>query len=350
MSHPHLCELLPEELEAFALSQGIALRPDEARRLLAARFQRAGHDPRPKPVSRAKTDAVHAACRGGELALVERVDDPFDGFAKYLFRAPDGALFEAVRIPLHKPGRFSVCLSSQVGCAMQCAFCATGRLGLARNLDAWEMVASFLAVRDEAPGRVTGALFQGQGEPFQNYDEVVRAARVLSHPCGAHISARAITISTVGIVPAIHRFAREALPFKLIVSLTSVVAERRARLLPVASRWSLEELADALRAVQAANGQRVTLGWVLVGGENHDEAEIAGLLRHFDGVRLCVNLIDVNDPRAGGLRRATDAERDAFVDRLVALRVPFIRRYSGGTGRHAACGMLASRRFEASEA
>ncbi len=101
------------------------------------------------------------------------------------------ALSEAVRIPLHKPGCFSVCLSSQVGCAMGCTFCATGRLGLTRNLAAWEMVAACLTVRDEAPGRTTGVVFQGQGEPFHNYDEVIRAARVLSHPCGGKISAAA---------------------------------------------------------------------------------------------------------------------------------------------------------------
>lgn len=345
----HLLSLVPEELEAHAAAHGIALRPDEARRLLAARFAHAGHDPRPEPVGRKKIAAVEAVCRDARLALVERVHDPADGFVKYLFRAPDGLFFEAVRIPLHKPGRFSVCLSTQVGCAMRCAFCATGRLGLARNLEAWEMVASFLAVRDEAPGRVTGALFQGQGEPLQNTDEVLRAARVLSHPCGAHVAGRAITISTVGLVPGILRLAREKQPYKLIVSVTSLVAERRLRLLPVAAQTSVAELAAALRAWHGATGQRITLGWVLIGGENHDAAEVAGILEHFAGVPVCLNLIDVNDAREGGLRRATDAERGALLDRLSALRIPFIRRYSGGAERHAACGMLAAVRWDGSK-
>ncbi len=263
---------------------------------------------------------------------------------KYLFRSPDGALSEAVRIPLKRPGAFSVCLSSQVGCAMGCTFCATGRLGLRRDLEAWEIVAAFLAVRDEAPGRTTGAVFQGQGEPFHNYDAVIRAARVLSHPCGGRISGEAITISTVGLVPGIRRFAGEGHPYRLIVSLTSALPGRRAELLPAASRWSLEELAAAIREYAAGLRGRMPVAWVVMGGVNTGADEVEALRRLLGDVRLRVNLIDVNDPRPGGFRRADDAERGAFMDRLQVLGVPIVRRYSGGFARHAACGMLAATR------
>jgi 23S rRNA (adenine2503-C2)-methyltransferase len=262
---------------------------------------------------------------------------------KYLFRLPDGALSEAVRIPLEKPGRFSVCLSSQIGCAMECVFCETGRLGFSRNLAAWEIVGQFLAVRDEAPGRISGAVFQGQGEPFQNYDNVIQAARVLSHPCGGSVAGRNITISTVGIATQIRRYAREKHPYRLIVSLTSAIAEKRRRLLPVAGRVPLEELAEAVREYASGAKGRMTLAWVLLSGENSGPEEAAEIQRLFGGLPLRINLIDVNDPRPDGFQRASDEERKRFMNDLQILRAPIVRRYSGGTNAHAACGMLASR-------
>ncbi|MCB9764390.1 MAG: radical SAM protein [Alphaproteobacteria bacterium] len=293
--------------------------------------------------------AVRAAALEGfdrhDLEVIERIEDPTDGSLRYLFRCDDGALVEAVRIPLLQPGHFTVCLSSQAGCAMACDFCATGRLGFGRNLRAWEIVAQLMVVRREAPGRVTGAVFMGQGEPFHNYDAVIQAARVLAHPCGGRVAQKAITISTVGLVPQIRRFTAEGHRFRLIVSMTSAIQERRRGLLPVAGRWDLAELADALRAHHEATGARVTVAWVLLGGVNTDPAEVEALAALLDGVPFKINLIDVNDARADGYRRASDAERDAFIDALQALRVPVVRRFSVGRGRHSACGMLASRRL-----
>jgi 23S rRNA (adenine2503-C2)-methyltransferase len=345
---PHLLGMLPDNLSAHLQHHGIVARDDEVRRLLVHAFlpEKA---PAPRhPVARRLQDAVAAVTDRRRLEVVERVTDPADQFVKYLLRSPDGALSEAVRIPLHKPGCYSVCLSSQVGCAMQCRFCATGRLGLSRNLAAWEMVSAFLTVRDEAPGRVTGAVFQGQGEPFHNYDEVIQAARVIAHPSGAQISARAITISTVGLVPQIRRYTAERHPFRLIVSLSSALAERRAHLLPVAGRFTLEEVADAIREYARACGERVTIAWVLMGGVNSGPEEAEALVRLLADVPLRINLIDVNDARAqeeGGYVRASDEERHAFMSHLQALRAPIVRRYSGGAARHAACGMLASLRL-----
>lgn len=286
---------------------------------------------------------MESGCRWDRLEQVEKVQDPADGFVKYLFRSPDGALSEAVRIPLHRPGCFTVCLSSQVGCAMGCAFCATARLGFRRNLEAWEMVAAFLAIRDEADGRVTGVVFQGQGEPLANYDAVIRAAGVLSHPCMGRVSGDAITISTVGLVPQIRRYAKEGHRFRLIVSLTSAIPERRASLLPVAGRQDLGELAAAIREyASAGHFGRTTVAWVVLSGVNTGADEVEALRALLGDVRLRLNLIDVNDPRPDGFRRAGPEELSAFMDRLQALRVPIVRRYSGGQATHAACGMLAS--------
>jgi len=344
---PSLLGLLPEEVAASLRDAGVPCDDGDVRRLYASVVADGAPEPAPRvPVRRTLREAVGATFAWDRLQVLERAEDPDDGFVKYLFRSPDGALSEAVRIPLEKPGSFTVCLSSQVGCAMACDFCATGRLGLVRNLKAWEIVAAFLTVRDEAPGRVTGAVFMGQGEPFANYDEVLRACRVLSHPCGGRVSRDAITVSTVGLTEKIRRFTREGHKYRLIVSLHSAVPERRRTLLPVVGERSLDDLAAAIREHAAATGGRVTVAWTLLGGVNTGEDEARALQELLGDVPLRLNLIDVNDARDDGYRRATDAERDRFVDALQPLRAPIVSRYSGGQKRHAACGMLAATRWD----
>ncbi|MEO8216389.1 MAG: radical SAM protein [Acidobacteriota bacterium] len=342
---PHLYGMLPDDLTSFLRGRGVAVRDGESRRILGHAVAR-GLDgfPLARPVPRVLADAVALLVDRRPLEIVERAIDPSDNFVKYLFRLRDGAMVEAVRIPLERPGRFTVCLSSQAGCAMRCAFCATGRLGLVRNLRPWEIVGQFLAVRNEAPGLVTGALFQGQGEPLHNYDAVMTAAAILSEPCAGRVAAKAITISTVGMVPGILRMARELRPYRLIVSMTSAIDDVRRTLLPAASSWTVEELAAAVRTYQASLGRRVTLAWVVLGGVNTNSEEVAALRRLFAGVPIKVNLIDVNDARPDGFRRATPSELDRFRDELRTLEMPIVRRYSGGAARHAACGMLASLR------
>jgi 23S rRNA (adenine2503-C2)-methyltransferase len=342
---PHLFGMLPENLAPHLRANGVAVRDAEARRILAHAVAE-GRDgyPEARPVPKSVMSAVDALVDRSLPEIVERATDPADGFVKYLFRLRDGALAEAVRIPLEAPGRFTVCLSSQAGCAMGCTFCATGRLGLTRSLEPWEIVAQLVAVRREAPGEVTGAVFQGQGEPLHNYDAVMRAAAILAHPCGGRIAAKAITISTVGLVPAIRRFTRERQPYRLIVSLTSAIDARRQSLLPSASAWPVRELAGAIRDYQQSTGGRATVAWVVLGGINTGSDEVEALRALFEGVALRLNLIDVNDARPDGFRRADDAELSRFRDELRTLGIPVVRRYSGGAARHAACGMLAGMR------
>jgi 23S rRNA (adenine2503-C2)-methyltransferase len=344
-ARPHLFGMLPADLATFLRERGVAIRDDESRRILAHAITRgrAGF-PVERPVPKRVEAALEELTDRRPIEILERATDPSDGFVKYLFRLHDGALAEAVRIPLEKKDHFSVCLSSQAGCAMGCLFCATGRMGLQRHLEAWEIVAQFVAVRDEAPGRVSGAVFQGQGEPLHNFDAVAQTARVLSHSCGGAISGSAITISTVGLVPGILKLANDPPPWRLIVSFTSAIDAKRRALIPTGGAWSVEEIAGAVRSYQRAVGGRVTIAWVLLGGVNHGQDEVDALRRVFDGVPLRFNLIDVNDARPDGFRRATDAEREAFRDALQVLGAPVVRRYSGGVARHAACGMLASTR------
>lgn len=340
----NLFGMLPETLASHLRANGVVVRDGEARRMIAHVMRGRDGFPASRPVPRHVEEAVGKFTSRDRLEIVERVTDPSDEFVKYLFRSRDGALIEAVRIPLEVPGRFTICLSSQAGCAMGCTFCATGRLGLTRSLEAWEIVAQFVAVRDEAPGEVRGAVFQGQGEPLHNYNAVMRAAEILAHPCGGRIAAKAITISTAGLVPAIHRFASERRPYRLIVSMTSAVDERRRALLPSASAWPVRELADAVRTYQGSIGGRATIAWVVLGGINTGRDEVDALRALFDGVPLRLNLIDVNDARPNGFKRASDDELSRFRDELRTLGIPVVRRYSGGAAKHAACGMLAGER------
>ncbi len=293
-------------------------------------------------LSKARAAELRERGRLDRLEILDRRRSSVDPFVKYLFRSTDGRLFEAVRIPLEKP-RFSVCLSSQVGCALGCLFCETGRLGFSRNLEPWEMVEQALSVRRESPERpTTGVVFQGQGEPLQNYDNVMQAARVLRDPCGARIGADRITISTVGLLPQIERYTEEGHPYRLILSLTSAFTEKRERLIPVTARYGVPELAGAMRRLAASRGGPVQLAWVLISGYNTGPEEARELGRLFHGARVRLSLIDVNDA-SGGFVRAGDAERGRFLSALAENGIGFVRRYSGGPDIDAACGLLAAR-------
>jgi 23S rRNA (adenine2503-C2)-methyltransferase len=292
-------------------------------------------------LSRARATEILARASTERLTTLDRRVDLADGFVKYLFRAGDGALFETVRIPLEKP-RWSVCVSSQSGCGLGCAFCATGRLGLNRNLEPWEIVEQVLAVRREGPERpVSGVVFQGQGEPLQNYDAVLQAAAILRDPNGLRIRGEAITISTVGLLPAIERFTDEGHVHRLILSMTSAIPDKREALVPSARAYALPELARAMTRLSALRGGPVHVGWVLMRGVNTGDDEAEALARLFPEAPLRVHLIDVSDP-TGRFVPPDDAERDRFVGALAARRIAFIRRYSGGAAIDAACGMLAS--------
>ncbi len=341
----HLLGLLPADLVAHMEAAGERCSLTEARQVLSRVISEGSPDPTPRrEPRRALVEAIRRQATWERLEVLERVPDEEGKSVRYLFRSPDGALSEAVRIGLHKPDHYTVCLSSQVGCAMQCAFCATGRLGLTRNLAPWEMISAFLTVRDEAPGRVSGAVFMGQGEPFHSYDAVIQTARILCNPSGGRVAKENITISTVGLVPQIRRYTRELQPYKLIISLTSTVPERRVELLPVAGRTDLAELASAIRDYAVIAQDRVTVAWVVLGGVNTGDDEVEGLRVLLSDLPLRINLIDVNDPRPDGFRRASPAELGEFLNRLQVLKVPVVRRYSVGKDQDSACGMLAGRR------
>jgi 23S rRNA (adenine2503-C2)-methyltransferase len=273
------------------------------------------------------------------LRLIARHPAP-DGFVKYVFELTDGLRVEAVRIPL-LGDKFSVCLSSQVGCALGCTFCETGRMGFFRNLHTWEIVDQLLWIRREAPHPVRSAVFMGMGEPLCNYDNVMRAAAIFSHPAGPGIGARAITISTAGVVPAIRRFTREGHRYRLAISLGAPTSAKRARVMPIERRHGLEELMAAVREHHARTKQRVMLEYVLIRGFNMEAEDAHALRELFAGLPVRFNIIEVNDARREHLPPDA-AELSRFRDLLDGLGQPVVRRYSGGKDVGAGCGMLAT--------
>ena len=320
------------------------LTPAMARRFISSAIR--GYAlPRPGPCIPSRIlEAIRPLAFIPRLARKARLESAVDGFTRYTFQGAGPECFEAVRIPLlHRPEerKAIVCVSSQAGCALGCAFCMTGQMGFHRNLAAWEIVDQVVHIQADSPEPVRGVVFMGMGEPLLNLDAVLDAARVLSAPYGLSIPGKAITLSTAGIIPGIRRLTAMRAPYRLIVSLTSADPATRAKLMPVERQYPTGELMTALREYHAVMRRRVTLAWTLIAGINtrpQDARQLAELVRDLP---VQLDLIDVNDP-TGRYSPPSDEERHAFRDALrTVLAAPVKRRYSGGQDIHAACGMLA---------
>lgn len=280
------------------------------------------------------------------LILEEVSESKLDGFKKLLFRTQDGLGVESVIIPLHKPGKVTLCLSSQVGCVMGCVFCATTRLSQRRNLEMWEIVDQFIqarliARRDGA--EVSGVVFMGMGEPFLNYKNVISSAELFSYPIKNSISGKAITISTVGLVPEIKKYTAEMHPFRLSISLGAATDEKRSQLVPIAAKTPIEELMGAAREYALSRKDRINLAYVCISNHNVsiDDAKALGDVIGDTPVRL--DLIDVRDS-SGKYLPPSPTELAEFRDALRQyVAQPVARRYSGGGDIEAGCGMLAAK-------
>ena len=251
---------------------------------------------------------------------------------------------ETVLIPLHKTGCVSVCVSSQVGCVMACDFCATGRMPQRRNLASWEILDQLTHARRitlEQKRRITGVVFMGMGEPFLNFQNVINAADWMRQPLENAISGKAITISTVGLVQEIERFTDLNLPFRLSISLGAATDEKRAKLVPVASRTPIARVLEAARRHALAKGERVNLAYVCISGVNVGEEDAQALGSVIGDTPVRLDLIDVTDT-SGKYHAPSPAELTAFRDALAKyVRQPVARRYSGGADIRASCGSLA---------
>jgi 23S rRNA (adenine2503-C2)-methyltransferase len=262
---------------------------------------------------------------------------------KLLFKLADNELIETVIIPAPRRQTNTVCVSSQVGCRFGCAFCASGQKGVVRNLSAGEIVGEVLAVAEILGGRPDNVVFMGIGEPFDNYDEVLRAIRILNHPDGLCIGARRITISTCGVVSGIQRLADEGLQVELSVSLHAPDSEIRSRVMPVNETWPLEELMDACRAYTEKTNRIITFEYTLIKGLNDSEAQARQLVKLLRKFSCRVNLIPLSPVEEFDGERPDAETMQVFFQTLEKAGINTTLRDSKGSALKAACGQLRAR-------
>ena len=272
------------------------------------------------------------------------VSQSADGTKKLLIEFEDGNCVETVLIPA--TGRFTQCISTQVGCAMGCAFCASGSRGVVRSLTADEIVAEYMAGRKL--GEITNIVVMGMGEPFANYDETMRALKLINAGRGPNLGARHITLSTCGIVPGFERLAAEGIQFELSVSLHAPNDELRSQLMPVNKRWPIDELLDACARYTRATKRIITFEYTVIAGVNDSRECAEQLARQVRRVPMAkVNLSPLS-PVAHRPDFKTPSEQTMlmFLDVLMRNRVQTMLRRSRGKDADAACGQLRLRHLD----
>ena len=332
-----LMGLPPEELALFL--QGLG-QPRYRGRQVFSWLHRGADFPEMTDLPAALRARLASLAAAGTLRLDSHHQAP-DGAAKYAFRTHDGELIETVLIP-HRD-RTTVCVSSQIGCAFGCQFCATGKQGFVRDLTAGEIVEQVVRVQHELGlRRVSNVVFMGMGEPLANYQAVVTAARLLNHPGGLHIGARRIAISTCGLPDEIRRLAGEGLQVALAISLHAATDDVRSQLAPINRKHSLAEVMAAAREYVQRTGRKVAFQYVVVPGVNDTPEQARRLAALVRGMPAMVNVIPRNPEGAVALADSGPALRFA---RLVDQRgVEVAVRRSRGAEVLGACGQLASRR------
>ncbi len=330
----------PDELEEFAASLG--LEPYRARQIAAWIYNR-GATEFAKMTDLARAVRAMLAKRASilNLSVAARAGAGGGDTVKYLFELPDGKRVESV---LMRDGRRrTLCVSSQAGCPLDCTFCATGRMGLLRNLSAGEILDQVICVRRELRAcgdDLTNVVMMGMGEPLLNYGNVVRAIRLMNLDYGLAIGIRRITLSTVGYVPGILRLAGEGLKVGLAVSLNATHDEQRSRIMSINRRWPISELLAAVRTYRQRVERRVTFEYVLLHGFNdsmEDAGRLAALVRD---IGCKINVIPWNPVDGAPFARPPEVAVDRFVRVLRNAHLTTTVRHSKGVDIAAGCGQL----------
>lgn len=336
-----LKNLTPGELEAFLA--GMGKERFRARQILRWIYQRGVID------FAGMTDLARDFRQTlAERACISRwtpetVERSVDGTAKYLFRLADGLAVETVRIPMDE-GRATLCISTQAGCAMQCAFCLTGTFGLQRNLIPAELVNQVCAAMEDGP--VQNIVLMGMGEPLHNLDNVVKALEILYVEEGLNFSPRRVTLSTCGLVPEMAELGRR-IRVNLAVSLNATTDAVRDRLMPINRRYPLAELMAACRAFPLPPRQRITFEYILIRDLNDTLADAKRLVKLLHGVKAKVNLIPFNEHPGCDFRTPQEPAIAAFQQYLLDRDIVAVRRASKGRDISAACGQLKGRHDKA---
>ena len=275
-----------------------------------------------------------------EIARAEAVRKQVskDGTVKYLFRLNDGELVESVLMDYHHG--YSICISTQVGCKMNCSFCATGKSGFSRDLRPSEMLSQIQSAQRDQNIRISNIVLMGMGEPLDNYENVLRFLELVSHPEGINVGMRHISLSTCGLVDKIYDLAERKLQMTLSVSLHAPNDEIRSRTMPVNQRWNIQQLLAACRHYSKKTGRRISFEYAMIQGVNDSDQcarELAGRLR---GMPAHVNLIPVNDVTGAGYEKSSIARQKRFISILEQGGCTATVRRTLGSDIEASCGQL----------
>jgi 23S rRNA (adenine2503-C2)-methyltransferase len=340
---PDLLGLSPDELEVFLRALG---QPRYRARQLFSWLHRGATFEEMTDLPRGLRDRLGQAATAGTLSSIAR-EDASDGSAKFAFRTSDEHVIETVLIA--HPHRTTVCVSSQIGCAFGCAFCATGKQGLTRSLRTGEIVEQVVRVqREVGPKRVTNIVFMGMGEPLANYQAVLKAVMLLNNEHGLGIGARHIAISTCGLPREMRRLADEGLQLALAVSLHAATDAVRQQLVPLARKHPIAEVIAAARYYAEKTGRKVAFEYVVVPGVNDTPEQARTLAALLQGMPAMVNVIPRNP--VDGPSRPEPHAAFRFAHLLQQRGVPAVVRRSRGAEVLGACGQLSSRTRAAKKA
>jgi 23S rRNA (adenine2503-C2)-methyltransferase len=340
MSVPDLASMTFDQLQDWFTKQGkSAYRGRQVFRWLQARGARSFGEM--TDISKALRAQLDESVPIRSAEIVEELGAE-DGTLKFRFRLHDGLEIEGVYMPEER--RRTLCVSTQVGCAMGCAFCATGTMGLVRSLSAGEITGQVGAVAtrlttEKLARPVTNVVFMGMGEPLANLGAVATAVQNLLDPHGMGLSRRHVTVSTVGLVPAMEEFAMRV-PVKLAVSLNATTDEVRSRIMPVNKRYNIKELLDCCRHLPLQYNDRLTFEYVMLGGVNDSDEDAHRLARLLSGIRCKVNLIPFNPFGSLPFSRPDEGRVESFQQILIEKDFTTFVRRSRGDGLRAACGQL----------
>jgi len=270
------------------------------------------------------------------LTIAKKLTDK-DGTAKYLFNLADGERIETVLLPEGR--RKTLCISTQVGCNLDCLFCATAKLGFRRNLTAAEIVDQVNTVEAEA-GKITNVVYMGMGEPLLNYDAVIKSISILNHAEGKNIGIRHITVSTCGIVPAIKKLAQEDVHPRLAISLNAPADSLRTKLMPINTKYPIADLFKAIRDYQHSTRRRVTFEYVMIKDKNDSAEHAQMLVKLLRGLMCHVNLIEHNPFPGCDFAGSGSEDKKKFAAVLERAGIETTTRFRMGRGIQAACGQL----------
>lgn len=277
-----------------------------------------------------------------DILEIREIQQSVDGTKKYLFELNDGNVVESVLIP-NSDGRITACISTQVGCSMNCVFCATGSQGLTRNLSAQEIVFQLAQMIKTSGERFSNAVVMGQGEPFLNYDNTLKAIRRFNSDEAYKIAARKITISTCGVIDGIKKFSEEPEQFGLAISLHSAVQATRNVIMPKTKNMPLNSLSAAISDYIKKTNRRVTFEYMLLKGINDDAEHLAALIEFCNHPLMHVNLLQFNEVDSCEFKSAGMASLKHFENDLTKNGVPCSIRCSKGSDIDGACGQLANK-------